>query len=312
MRNAVALFTLTALAGLFAYQREANAEKPTDAASRARCSSRLVVSITGQGATDAQRAWEDPQAHVDELLKAPQFSARFARFLNAEMNPEVSTIAAEDATFFLAKYVLDNDLPYKDLFMGKYRVVEGANPNLAVVEPDPAGLGYFRSKAWMVRYAGNEEVGIRLPAAYRMMQNTVGLELTAVTNADGVDVSAGGRSKGVCKGCHYDSWSALDKVASVLTRRKGQGDTMTFTAQGSPSSDMGGVPITDDASVVQALVSSENFSFNVCRLSFKFLYGRPENTCESKVFDACIDAFKASGKIQSAIGTIAKDSGYCQ
>ena len=53
------------------------------------------------------------------------------------------------------------------------------------VAPDPEGLGYFRSDAWMRRYAGNEEDGYRLSAAYRILQNTTGLELTATTNVAG-------------------------------------------------------------------------------------------------------------------------------
>ena len=70
--------------------------------------------------------------------------------------------------------------------------------------------------------------------------------------------------------------------------------------------------VNDDKELVQALVDSPNFSFNACRLAFKFLYGRAENVCESKVFDACVTEFKSKGTIQAALASVAKDPGFCQ
>ncbi len=102
-------------------------------------------------------------------------------------------------------------------------------PATAQVVADPAGLGYFRSRPWMVRYAGNEEEGYRLNAAFRIQQNIIGLDVGAVTNAPGVDISATGRMAAGCRSCHYDSYFALDKVAKILSRKTGPDDNPTFT-----------------------------------------------------------------------------------
>ena len=51
--------------------------------------------------------------------------------------------------------------------------------------------------------------------------------------------------------------------------------------------------IKNDQELVTALVESENFSVNACRLAFKFLYGRSDNQCEGALLDLCVDNFKA-------------------
>ena len=61
-----------------------------------------------------------------------------------------------------------------------------------------------------------------------------------------------------------------------------------------------------------ALVASEEFKVNVCRMAFNYLYGRDENSCESQVFDKCVDAFEKDKTIQSAIAAVAKDATFCQ
>ena len=38
-----------------------------------------------------------------------------------------------------------------------------------------------------------------------------------------------GREASGCRGCHYDGWFALDKVAKVLSKRVGLGAQMTFS-----------------------------------------------------------------------------------
>jgi hypothetical protein len=63
---------------------------------------------------------------------------------------------------------------------------------------------------------------------------------------------------------------------------------------------------------VTALVESTNFKVNACRLAFKYLYGRPENTCEAQVFEKCVDSFTKDQTMQSAIAAVAKDPSFCQ
>ena len=70
--------------------------------------------------------------------------------------------------------------------------------------------------------------------------------------------------------------------------------------------------INNDADIVNVALGSTAFKFNTCRLAFKFLYGRAENVCESKIFDACVDEFAAKGTIQSALAVVAKDQSFCQ
>jgi hypothetical protein len=208
--------------------------------------------------------------------------------------------------------VLANNRPWRELFAGPYRVDRGATLAAdAVVVQDPAGLGYFRSKPWMIRYAGNELDGYRIVAAYRIMNNIIGLKLLAAVNTDGVNAT--GRMAAACAGCHYNATFALDYAAKVLSRRSGAGDTMTFLAPNEgPQRFLGGLTIANDKDFVTALVDSPNFKFRACRLATEFLYSRPEFKCEGPVFDKCVAAFTSTGTIQSALSSIAKDASFCQ
>ena len=282
-----------------------------DAASEAqekaeRCANRLSVAFLGKSPSTELLANKDPQTAVDGLLTDAAFVERFGRFINSEFNTEPGANVAEDASYTLAKYVLTNDKPWKDMFIGKYDVTD-------TVADDPNGLGYFRSDAWMKRYAGNEEAGYRIVAAYRIQQNTTGLALTATTNVEGVDLSATGREAAGCRGCHYENWYALDKVSRVLSMRKGMGANMTFTPPtAGPQQILGGKTISNDMELVTALVESTNFKFNAARLAFKFLYGRPEANCEAPLFDKCMDVFTSTGDVRQALKTVAQDPGYCE
>ncbi|MBX3230115.1 MAG: hypothetical protein KIT84_25220 [Labilithrix sp.] len=274
-----------------------------------RCATRLAIAFTGKSASPELAASANPQDGVEALLADPLFFERFARFINSELNPEAGMMPGEDAAYTLTKHVMtDGKLPWKDMFVGAYDVTDAVTPNAN-------GLGYFRSKAWMERYAGNEAQGYRLAAAYRIMQNTTGLELVATTNVEGVDDTAAGRQNVACAGCHYTGWFALDLVAKTLTKTKRDKDgVVTFPANSvdGPQTVLGGKTIANDKELVQALVDSDNFKVNTCRLAFKFLYGRAETTCEGPVFDKCVDAFSSAGTMQSALSTIAKDATFCQ
>jgi hypothetical protein len=290
---------------------------PTDDAARARCAARLSMSLTGRPPSAALSSSADPQSQVDTLLADPQFVDQFARFINAQSNPEPGMTPAEDATYFLAKYVLDNGKPWHELYDGKYRVeavpAGGGMPATARVVADANGLGYFRSMPWMVRYAGNEEQGYRLSAAFRIQQNIIGLDVGAVTNSPGVDISATGRMAPACSGCHYDSYFALDKVARILSKKGGTPTNIQFIPPTDPPQQiLGGQTIANDSDLVDALVNSTDHQFRVCRLAFLYLYGRSEATCESALFDKCIDAYTSTGDIRAALRAIATDPSYCE
>lgn len=276
-----------------------------------RCAVKLAVTLTGRSPSTALLASPNPQSQVDALLTDAAFVERFARFVNARFNDEPGATSVEDAAYHLSKHVLTNRLPWSDLFLGSFRV-DTVNNAVAVV-PDGNGLGYLRSPAWLRRYAGNEEQGIKLSTAYRLLNNITGVTLTAAVVVPGLDVSVQGRRNAACSGCHFDSWFALDKLASVLTKRVGAGDTMRFEAPtAGPQQLLNGQTIADDRGLVTALVNSTEFEFNACRLAFGFVYGRKELACEGPLFDRCVDAFRAQRTMQSAIATLTKDPSFCR
>lgn len=291
---------------------------------RERCARRLSSSILGQGASAAMLTSSDPQAFVDSMLAvAPPtadggvvvtpFEERFSRWINGTFNPDPGMVPAEDATYYLTRHVLLKDLPWKDLYAGQWRVDPGPSVyDDARVVADVNGLGYFRSRAWMTRYAGNEAAGYRLVAAYRIFNNVLGIKLTAAQNTGGTTASTR-QSNLACSGCHFDSNFGLDLAARVLTRRNGTGASMTFTAPtDGPQVLLGGATIADDKQLINTMVNSTEFSFRACRLASEFVYGRAEFKCEGQVFDRCVTAFNATGKITSAIAAIAKDPSFCQ
>lgn len=328
MKKSLAL--AAALGVAFGIHAQARATDDDPAPARERCATRLSIALLGKSASPELLALAAPQSNVDAMLGDWAFIDRFSRFLNASFNDAPGDLNAADAPYFVATRVLRDHKPYRDLFTGKYIVLlpNPSSNNNAQVKDDPDGLGYFSSPFWEDRYAGNEENGVRLRKAYRILNNTIGLEIAAST-ADmrqGVKPDSTGRSTNPgCKGCHFDSWFALDKVAAVLGDVKLQPDGTPVTKQmfdvkqehiqfkkpAGPQQILGKT-IGNDRELVETLVTSPDFAFNACRLSFKFLYGRAENQCEGELFDRCVDAFNGDGLIQTAVATVAKDPSFCQ
>ena len=240
-----------------------------------RCAVRLSIALTGGSPSTALMASATPQSQTDALLGSDAFAERYARFINSEFNGGPSDDATSDPVYYLAKYVITNDKPWSDLFLGGYAV--DATDNAMEVTEDPDGLGYFRSSTWRKRYAGNEPGGLMISAGFRILSNTTGLELTPSVGQPGDDRTANGRMNQPCKSCHFDSWYALDTVAKLLPVRKGTGDTVTFTDTTAGAQRLLGKTLRDDKDLVSTLVDSDAWRFNQCREVFKFLYGHPEN-----------------------------------
>lgn len=306
----IPLVLATAIAGtsLVAVGGPTSADPPATE----RCANRLSIAFLGKSATAAQLTAPEPKQAIDGYMKSPEFQERFARFINSELNDAPGPSAATDAPYLadapyhLAKKILAGGNAWSDMFLGKYRLVSVAS-NASVVD-DANGLGYFRSDAWYRRYEGNESGGVKLATAYRILNNVVGLRLAASTGTPSTDQSATGRKAAGCADCHYDNWYALDKIASVLPK-KGQ----AYNAYSGAAQEMlGGKMIKNDQELVTALVESENFSVNACRLAFKFLYGRTDNQCEGELLDLCVDTFKAQKTIQAALSTVASDESFCE
>jgi hypothetical protein len=302
---------------LFSARRAVSGEGTAeDAGAGVRCATRLSATLLGQSPTLELLSEPDPQSRIDALLADPAFHERFARFVNRSFNEDPGLVPAEDASYWLSRKVIAENLPWRELFVGKYRVrgFAGADgkPTAEVID-DPEGLGYFRSPFWMRRYAGNEEAGYRLVSAYRIMQNTIGLDLVGVDSSPDIDPTAEGRMATECRGCHYEGPFALDLVARTLSKRSGPDDNITFVpSDEGPQTILGGQTIANDAELVAALTDSVDFKFRACRLAFKFLYGRSENQCEAELFDECMASFEATGTMQAALRTVAADPGFCE
>ncbi|CAN5718902.1 hypothetical protein BH11MYX4_BH11MYX4_29130 [soil metagenome] len=300
------LVTAVSLACALAATRRAAAEEGTVVAFNERCANRLSIAFVGTTASNGAMTSPDPKLALEGILGAADFRERFARFINSEFNNAPGMSSLEDAPYHIAKRVLSDGSPWSEMFLGKFRLAPIAGS--VAVYADSNGLGYFRSVDWSKRYEGNEEQGIKLATAYRIMNNVVGLRLTASTTSANADQTAKGRQGAPCNGCHFDGWFALDRVAAVLPS-KGQ----AFDAyKDGPKEMLGGKQIASDKELVSALVESENFSVNACRLAFKFLYAREDNRCDGPVLDRCVDTFKAKKTMQSALASIAREPGFCE
>jgi len=231
--------------------KSASAEDTDPTAKNERCATRVSIAFTGKEASAAVLA--NPQGSIDTLLTDAAFIERFSRFINGDFNETPGATSAEDSSYHMMKYVLEQKLPYKDMFLGQYRVAGDAQGNNVTVTADPNGLGYFRSQPWQLRYAGNELEGYKLVTAYRIMWNTVGLNLVASTNVPGADISTAARTSNPgCTGCHGPAdknaaapWFALDRAAKVLTcRPSSTRRTSASTRAASRSSSSTGAPRT--------------------------------------------------------------------
>jgi hypothetical protein len=196
------------------------------------------------------------------------------------------------------------------MFVGPYMVTasgDGMN-----VTNDPSGLGYFHAPSWQKRYSGNESQGYMLSAAFRIFRNTTNVELIPAVGLAGQDTSVKGREAPQCKSCHFDAWYALDRAARLLPRKQvDDNNDITFAPPSDGPQQLLGKTMTTDKDLVTALVDSDAWRFAQCRNVFLFLYGRAENQCEAKIFDACVSALEQTKTIQSAVAAVAKDSSFC-
>lgn len=288
-----------------AHAEDAEADK---AELRERCAVRLSMALLGQSPDATLLASQDPQSTVDGMIASTVFVDRFANFINSELAGTPSESAGNDPIYYLARHIIAEKKPWTELFIGPYSLE--ATENGITVGNDPNGVGYFRSNIWRKKYAGNDEEGVPLVAAFRITQNTTGLTLTPSVGEAGQERGVEARKADACKGCHFESWYALDIVARLLHKRDLE-DANKFIPPTAGPQQLLGKTIKDDKEFIETLVASDAWKFNQCRRVFKFLYGRQENRCESKVFDACVDALTNEKTIQAAVATVAKDPSFC-
>jgi len=280
---------------------------------RVRCIRRMghVLDLRIYDARAAAATGIIPQQKVREWLETPQAIRTIARFTNSRFNPEPATNLAGDGVYAAAKFILTNKKPWRELFVGRY-VINHTN-NIITEDPQAPALGYFGSVGWQGRYLGNAPDGLMLRAAYRVLHNTVGLKLVpSAVNFEG-DATAAGRERAECRGCHFDSPYALDKVAQLLPRKVGVGGAAKPQVVAvTPQLILGGLTVRDFEHLVDTLTQGEAFAFRTCRLAFEFAYGRPESGCEAPAFDRCVDAFTSTGLMTDALASYFEDPAYCE
>ncbi len=262
------------------------------------------------GKTDAGTA----QARVPEFMRRPEFTERWASFLNSRFNAQPGLSAEEDLVIPVVRFVLENDRPWKDVFVGRFSTTgPGGYPRISDA-PEQPPYGVFGLPPWLRRYAGNASDGKMLQAAYRILKATVGMQLVpSPQNASG-DASLIGRQRAECRSCHFDSPYALDHVAALLPwYRKGQGERATVEAQvPTPHQLFGDRTVGSLDELLTLAVESDAFLFWNCRLAFEFAVGRPESGCEAPVFDACVDTLRQTQDIRQALAVIMQAPSYCQ
>lgn len=275
-----------------------------------RCATRLSIAIAGKSPTPSLSASKDMNGAVDRLVDSADFAERYARFINARFNASPSMTGASDPVYFLAKHVITNNKPWSDLFIGKYRLTPAGET--MTVSADESGIGYFTNEEWMKTYAGAEEKGVMIAAAYRMLTNTTGLVLEGTVGKPGDDRSATGRAAPACRGCHIEKWHALDGAAKLFPVRNGMADMATFTKPTAGPQKVLNTTIASERQLAETLVASDDWRFEQCRNVFRFLMGRVENQCEAAVFDRCTRTLAEKKTISEAVKVVAKDPAMCK
>ena len=74
------------------------------------------------------------------------------------------------------------------------------------------------------------------------------------------------------------------------------------------------LPADRTAAYLTAQASAADFDFvhAACATSFKFLHGRIMNACEDATYQKCVAAFKADGRLRSAVSAIAREKEFCR
>lgn len=286
------------------------AQTPDEATQR--CTRRISQTLgVGYRASLQSLAGATPQAKVRTWLESRDAIGTFAGFINSRFNAQPGANLAEEGVPAAVRFILSNRKPWRELFTGRYKI--NHTNNIITEDATAPALGYFGSLGWQKRYLGNAPDGLMLAAAYRTMQNTIGLKLVpSPENGEG-DATATGRERTECRGCHFDSPYGLDLVARLLPRKIGTGGgARAEKVAVTPQTIFNGLQVRDHEHLVEVLTSSDAFLFRTCRLTFEFVYGRPESACEAELFDRCVDAFARTGMVQDALASYLEDPRYCE
>lgn len=279
------------------------------------CNQKLSSTLLGRSATAAELNITEPKSRVPDMMKSDEFVEHLSSYINAHMewlpndgignNPVYSAL-----TFYLFQEGVEK--PWSELFTGNYDL------NSNGYNTRNEGSGYFSSQIWKHRYKGNEEDGFKLRTAYMILNNSIGLNLEALTvnNSGGSGRDARQNPDTVCYACHYKEEFALDRIANILPQvnrvSTDAQNLIEYPAPGPAPQTIYGAMVSNLDELVDSLVTTDEFYTNACHIGFKFVFGRDERGADKEIFKSCLDTFKADGKITSAVRHFIDSDIFCQ
>ena len=285
------------------------------AMSEMQCNQKLSSTLFGRSATTTELAVSSPKSRVDSMMAGQEYIEHFSSFVNAHMEwlPDEG-LTSNPVYAALKFYLFENGVekPWRELFTGNFEVYDnGYNSR-------NDGSGYFSDRKWKSKYKGNEEDGFKLRTAYLILNNSIGLNLEALT----VNTSGGsGRNarqdpNSVCYACHYKEEFALDRIANILPKVNRQSsDAQNLVEDPAPGpfpQILYGSEVNNMDELVDTLVTTDEFYTNACHIAFKFVFGRDERGADKEIFQSCIDTFKADGRISVAVKHFINSDIFCQ
>ena len=117
----VAACALVLLATVAAPQRVLADGEPEAVLAHERCATRLSIAFLGKSPTVSSSRRPTPRRGRRDAPD-PVFIERFARFTNSQFNAEPGETARRTPSYTLAKFVLADKKPWKEMFVGAYAV----------------------------------------------------------------------------------------------------------------------------------------------------------------------------------------------
>ena len=268
------------------------------------CNQKLSSTLFGRSATSAEIDIAQPMGRVDGMMADQEFIDHFASFLNSHLEWTPDDGIGNNPVYAAVTYYLFEDgeeRPWRELFAGNYNLYDSG------YNTDQGYTGFFSNRVWKRKYKGNEEDGYKLRTAYMVLNNTIGLNLEALTvnNSGGSGRDARQDPNTVCYACHYKEEFALDRIANILPmvdRESSDDQNLIEKAPPGPAPQtIYGSEVSSLDELVNALVTTDEFYTNACHVAFKFVFGRDERGADKEVFQGCLESFRADERISVAI-----------
>lgn len=279
------------------------------------CNQKLSSTLYGRSATEAELEVVSPMGRVDSMMSDQEFVDHFASFLNAHLEWTPDDGIRNNPVYAAIQFYLFQDgeeKPWRELFTGNYNLYDSG------YNTDPGYTGFFSNRVWKRKYKGNEEDGFKLRTAYMILNNTIGLNLEALTvnNSGGSGRDARQDPNTVCYACHYKEEFALDRIANVLPMvDRESSDAQNLIEKDPPGptpQTIYGSDVSNLSELVNSLVTTDEFYTNACHVAFKFVFGRDERGADKEIFQGCLQAFRADERISVAIRHFVDSDIFCQ